>query len=151
MTTLMPPPQAVEAASAADAACLAHSLQLAVERRPDLDLAVFPRLFERCPSARPLFNVFSPDFAPHGCATMVYSILELLQDQAAGKGYVAGYAQQLAAEHRGFGVHDPAHYAQVLDALLDVLASALGPDWTPEVAQAWQRQARTLQAHLTGA
>lgn len=44
----------------------------------------------------------------------------------------------LAIRHVEYGVV-PHHYAFVGDALLWTLERGLGTDWTPEVAEAWQR------------
>ncbi|MFN0184539.1 MAG: globin [Aquabacterium sp.] len=147
MTTPQPPCTT----DASDLALIDRALELAAQTPQDVTLQVYPRFFARCPAAAPLFTPISPDFAPHGCANMVMSIIELLRDAAAGKGYVAGYARQIADEHRSFGVHEPALYADFLDSLRDELAAALGPQWTPAMAQAWARQAHMLAGCMQAA
>jgi hemoglobin-like flavoprotein len=43
---------------------------------------------------------------------------------------------KMAQRHDGYGVK-PAHYEYVGKALLWTLEKAFGPEWTPDVAQAW--------------
>lgn len=135
-------------ATAPDLPLLEKTLETVAERHPDITPLVYARFFERCPEARPLFRVVDPQQPPHGCGQMLFEVLSLLQDCAAGRQHVASYAQQVDHDHRAFGVHGPALYAQFLAAVIDVLAQQLGSDWTPELAAAWARQSQALLQHL---
>ena len=146
MTTPLPP----DTADSSDLALIDRALELAAQAPQDVTLQVYPRFLAGCPAAAPLFTPV-PGFAPHGCANMVMNIIELLRDAAAGNGYVAGYARQLADEHRSFGVANPAHYAAFLAALRDEMAATLGPQWTTAMAAAWARQMDVLAGHLQAA
>jgi hemoglobin-like flavoprotein len=131
-----------------DAALIEGTLELVAERHPDITPLVYARFFERCPDARPLFQLIDPAQPPHGCGQMLFEIVSLMQDCAAGRPHVPSYLAQVDQDHRGFGAHEPAHFAGFLAALTDVLAQQLGADWTPSHAQAWARQSQTLLRHL---
>ncbi len=142
ITHLLPPD------NAPDLALLERTLELAAERHPDITPLVYARFFERCPQARTLFELIAPDQPPRGCGQMLFEILSLLVDCAAGRPHVAPYAHQVDHDHHAFGVDDPNLYAAFLDAVVDVLALQLGADWTTDLAAAWARQCRALLQHL---
>ena len=142
LTKLLPPQ------ASSDLPLLDRTLELTAERHPDITPLVYARFFERCPQARSLFEMVAPGQPPRGCGQMLFEILSLLQDCAAGRPHVASYAHQIDHDHRGFGVHDRALYAQFLDAVIDVLAEQLGADWTPDLAGAWARQSQALLRQL---
>ena len=52
-------------------------------------------------------------------------------------------ARNLAVKHLDYGV-EPIHYTYVGNALLRTLKKGLGPDYTPEVRDAWVAAFRTL-------
>ncbi len=131
-----------------DLPVLERTLELAAERHPDITPRVYACFFERCPQARPLFEVITPDQPPRGCGQMLFEILSLLVDCAAGRPHVAPYVQQVGHDHRAFGVGDPGLYGAFLAAVVEVLAEQLGDDWTPEIAAAWSRQTQALLQHL---
>ena len=56
-------------------------------------------------------------------------------------------ASRLAKHHVSYGV-EPKHYAPVGDALLWTLEKGLGPDWTPELAEAWGAAYGTLSGYM---
>ena len=51
----------------------------------------------------------------------------------------------VAASHTGYGV-TPEMYARVGKVLLETLAVAVGPEWTPEAAASWSE----AYEHVTG-
>jgi hemoglobin-like flavoprotein len=120
------------------------SLELAVAQCEDLAPAVFARFFARCPAATALFTVPDAAMPPLGCGQMVFEIISLLLDSAAGKPYVAPYMHQIASEHCAFKVEDATLYPEFMASLVDVLAGLLGTQWSPAYAQAWERQSRRL-------
>jgi hemoglobin-like flavoprotein len=145
---LQPPAEATGDLALNDAALIDHALEIAAERHPDISPLVYARFFERCPEAQTLFRVVDPAQPPHGCGQMLFEIISLLQDGAAGRPHVPSYLQQVGHDHRGFGVHEAGFYADFLGALTDVVAQQLGGDWTPAHAQAWARQTESLLRHL---
>lgn len=91
----------------------------------------YGRLFELDPSLKPLFK---GDMKVQGqklmamIATAVGGLRVLDQ--------IVPAVQALAKRHVGYGVKD-SHYATVGAALLWTLEKGLGPDFTPEVKEAW--------------
>ncbi|SFQ29981.1 globin [Pseudomonas borbori] len=145
----MPNTQTVAADTPADdAALLEETLEMVSSRSEDLTPDVYARFFSRCPAASGLFTVIDPATPPMGCGQMLFEIISLLRDSAAGKPYVASYMQQIATEHAAFDVRDPALYREFMHSLADVQATLLGPDWSPAHAQAWDRQIAALLRHL---
>lgn len=134
-----------------DAALIAHTLELAAQKHDDIFPEDYARFFANCPASVPMFKVVDPSQPPHGCGQMLFEILSLLQDVAADKPYVASYMQQIASDHRAFGVGDPALYKKFLDSMVEVLAGLLGADWTVPHARAWERQSLALVKFLPGA
>ena len=92
----------------------------------------YARLFTLDPSLRPMFR--DTDLGAQGRKLM----------QAIG--FVVGHIRrpesllpvvaELGRRHGGYGVR-PEHYATVGTALLNTLATGLGPAFTPEVRDAW--------------
>ena len=56
---------------------------------------------------------------------------------------IIGAAQKLAVKHLDYGVI-PVHYTYVGNALLRTLKKGLGPEFTPELRDAWVEAFRTL-------
>jgi len=124
------------------------SLELALAQCEDLAPAIFARFFARCPAATDLFTVPDAAMPPLGCGQMVFEIISLLLDSAAGKPYVASYMHQIASEHCTFKVEDATLYSEFMAALVDVLADLLGARWSPAYAHAWERQSKRLLESL---
>lgn len=127
-----------------DRQLLNESLELALAQCEDFAPAVFARFFERRPTATALFEVPDTAMPPLGCGQMVFEIISLLLDSAAGKPYVASYMHQIASEHCAFKVEDPTLYPELMASLVDVLATLIGAQWSPAYAQAWERQSSRL-------
>ena len=91
----------------------------------------YGRLFEIAPQVRPLFK---GDIKAQGqklmstIAVAVASLDKLPE--------LVPVVQDLGRRHVGYGVKDE-HYDLVGQALLWTLAKGLGPDFTPEVKEAW--------------
>lgn len=93
--------------------------------------AFYDRLFTLDPALKPLFK---GDMAEQGRKLMmaigtVVASLDRLDT-------VLPTVQAMARRHVGYGVQD-SHYATVGAALLDTLAGAFGPAFTPELRDAW--------------
>ena len=63
--------------------------------------------------------------------------LRLLVEHLRRPGELAAILADLGRRHAGYGVR-PEHYPPVAETLLAVMAELAGPDWTPEVARAWE-------------
>jgi len=107
-------------------------------------LQFYERLFALDPSLRPLFG---DDIGHQGDKLMATlgSAVRHLSNPAVLDGALKG----LGERHRGYGVLEQ-HYATVGEALLSMLESSLGPEFTPDVRRAWvtlyDRVASVMQA-----
>jgi hemoglobin-like flavoprotein len=104
--------------------------------RPDMGrvaAAFYDRLFAADPSLRELFTS-DPEHQQRTFARELDAIMSSIRDHDR---FVAE-ASELGARHRGYGVRD-AHYGRAEEPLLGALAEALGPSWTPSVADAWRQ------------
>ena len=92
----------------------------------------YARLFTLDPSLRPFFR--DADLAAQGRKLMqaIGFVVAHLRRPESLLPAVAG----LGRRHGAYGVR-PLHYATVGAALLDTLAEALGPHFTPELRDAW--------------
>jgi len=99
----------------------------------------YQTLFTRAPALRPLFK---GDIAAQSetLMRMIGVAVSQLHDVPA----LLSVLQRLAARHPSSGVM-PAHHDAVGAALLQTLASGLGPAWTPPVRDAWT-EVNTLMA-----
>lgn len=91
----------------------------------------YGRLFELDPSLKPLFK---SDIKEQGkkLMTMITVAVRGLTDL----GKLVPAVEEMGRRHIGYGVKDE-HYATVGTALLWTLEKGLGPDFTPEVKEAW--------------
>lgn len=134
-----------------DSALLEETLEIAATRSDDITPEVFAAFFARCPEAQHLFTVLDPAAPPLGCGQMLFEIISLMTDAAAGRPHVQSYMHQIATDHVQFKVVDLALYREFLNALVDVLARLLGPQWTAAHAAAWARQGDALLKNLPAA
>jgi hemoglobin-like flavoprotein len=91
----------------------------------------YGRLFELDPSLRPMFTT---DLKEQGrklmrMIGMAVNGLDRLDE-------LVPAVRQLGTRHAGYGVRDE-HYDTVATALVWTLEQGLGPDFTPEVKEAW--------------
>jgi hemoglobin-like flavoprotein len=102
----------------------------------------YGRLFEIDPSLRPLFK---GDIVEQG-----RKLMQMLGVAVTGLDrldQIVPAVQQLGARHAAYGVKDE-HYATVAAALLWTLEQGLGPDFTPEVKDAWTAAYTLLAATM---
>lgn len=103
-----------------------------MERQSQVAALVFyQRLFELDPSLRPLFKTEIEKQAAK-LMDMLAAALSLLEKPDK----LAAVLEDLGARHVGYGVRDD-HYATVGEALIGMLASVLGEDFTAEARAAW--------------
>ena len=91
----------------------------------------YGRLFEIAPQVRPLFK---GDIKAQGRKLM--STIALAVGSLQKLPELVPVVQDLGRRHAGYGAKDE-HYDIVAEALLWTLDKALGPDFTPDVKEAW--------------
>ena len=94
-------------------------------------LVFYQHLFALDPALRPLFRN-DIEAQAQKLIEMLSAALGLLERPAE----LRVTLEQLGARHVAYGV-EPAHYATVGSALLAMLGTVLGADFTPEVRAAW--------------
>lgn len=103
-----------------------------VERQSHVAALVFYKnLFELDPSLRPLFTTDIETQAGK-LMDMLATALSLLERQD----QLTNVLEDLGARHVAYGV-ETQHYETVGTALLAMLESVLGKEWTPETRQSW--------------
>jgi hemoglobin-like flavoprotein len=104
----------------------------------------YNKLFEYEPSVRPLFKK-GMDAQGRMLMMTLKVAVKALNDLDA----LVPILQQLAKKHVSYGVRAE-HYTPVGNALLFTLKTGLGPDWNPELRQAWvdvyRLMAQTMKA-----
>ena len=103
--------------------------------KPRLDefgASFYQTLFSLYPEAKPLFA--ATDMAQQQQKLTVS--LAFVVDNLRHPETLVNTLQALGARHVGFGTQ-PEHYVLVGETLLTTFADYLGPDWTPELKQAW--------------
>jgi hemoglobin-like flavoprotein len=105
----------------------------------------YGRLFELDPSLKPLFKAPIEEQGRKlmGMITIAVNGLDRLEA-------LVPAVQELGARHVGYGVKDH-HYDTVGAALLWTLEQGLGPDFTPEIREAWSQTYSVLADTMRGA
>lgn len=111
---------------------LRNSFQLVVERNPDLTKRFYEILFERYPTLAPMFPVGRRGVQAQMLASALSAVMDHLDDAS----WLTAQLSALGTRHLDYGV-TAEMYGWVGDALLTTLAEVAGPDWTPELKQAW--------------
>ena len=102
----------------------------------------YGRLFDIAPDVKPLFR---GDMREQGRKLM--ATLAVVVNGLADLDAILPAASALAKRHVAYGV-EPRHYEPVGTALLWTLERGLGPDWTPELAEAWGVAYSTLSGFM---
>lgn len=105
----------------------------------------YDRLFETAPEVRSMFpqDMKEQKAKLMGMLGTAVSNLHKLDE-------ILPAVKALGERHKGYGV-TAAHYAPVGAALLWTLEKGLGPDFTPEVKEAWTETYTALAGVMTGA
>jgi hemoglobin-like flavoprotein len=105
----------------------------------------YDRLFETAPEVRSMFpqDMKEQKAKLMGMLGTAVSNLHKLDE-------ILPAVRALGERHKGYGV-TAAHYAPVGAALLWTLEKGLGPDFTPEVKEAWTETYTALAGVMTGA
>jgi hemoglobin-like flavoprotein len=104
----------------------------------------YGRLFEIAPQVRAMFPDDMTEQRRKLMATLAIVVKGLSNLET-----ILPAAASLATRHVAYGAKAE-HYPVVGDALLWTLKRGLGPDWTPEVAEAWTTAYATLSNFMIG-
>lgn len=126
--------------SAADAAAIEASLELAAQRGGDLAPAVYARLFERQPDMRALFWR-DANGAIKG--EMLAKVFEAILDFVGPRSYAHNLIETEVVTHEGYDV-PRAVFATFFGVVCEVVAETCGAGWTPAMASAWRRMLADL-------
>jgi nitric oxide dioxygenase len=102
----------------------------------------YGRLFEIAPEVRPLFK---SDMTEQGRKLM--TTLGVVTNGLKNLDAILPAARSLAVKHVSYGVRAE-HYQPVGEALIWTLEQGLGPDFTPEVRDAWLSAYTTLSGAM---
>ena len=109
-------------------------------------LFFYQRLFSVAPSVRPLFST-DIEVQSKKLTQMLTSVLGLAEKPEEFRSTL----EQLGARHVQYGAL-PDHYPIVVDALLEMLGTVLGADFTPKLRSLWTGLLNTIaQMMLAGA
>lgn len=112
---------------------------------PVLAECFYAQLFAQEPELR---HLFKDDMGEQRRALMV--TLGAIVSSLSNPQHLIPMAQKLGQRHVGYGVHAE-HYTMVGTALLSALAITLGPDFTPQVREAWAQAYGILSAVMVEA
>jgi hemoglobin-like flavoprotein len=116
-----------------NAAAITRSLEIAGERGGDLTDAVYARLFAEHPDMEALF-VRDTNGAVKG--EMLAKVFEMVIDLVDRGAYAEGMIRNEVVTHAGYDV-PPEVFPMFFDVVAEVLKGAAGPEWTPEMSEAW--------------
>ncbi|HEV2652154.1 MAG TPA: globin [Rhizomicrobium sp.] len=123
-----------------DAAVIAHSLELAGERCPDLTPLVYAKIFAQYPDMQPLFV---RDKTGQVRGEMLARVIEVVLDFIDGNHYASNLIASESITHDGYGVPRDI-FPKFFDALAETVREVIGADWTQEMDESWA----TLRAAL---
>lgn len=121
--------------SAADAALIEQSLELAAEREGDLTGRVYALLFARDPATEAQF-VRDTDGAIKG--EMLARVLDAVLDFISERRYAPVLIQCEVITHDGYDV-PPRLFMSFFGIVAEAVAGACGATWTPAMGAAWRR------------
>jgi len=112
-----------------------HSFELAAARCEDLTPLVYRRLFSQHPEAELMFRREGGELVK---GSMLALAIDALLDFAGDR---AGTFRMIGCEvqsHDAYGTPREL-FGQFFDVIADTLRDILGPEWSPEIEQAWRR------------
>ncbi len=110
--------------------------------------AVFAGVFARWPETERLF-VRDHDHAIRG--HMLFEVIEAVLDLAGDRRYARGLIATERVHHVDDLTVSEEAYVGFFAVLRDVVADALGPEWSPEMASAWDTLIADIAAPSGGA
>jgi hemoglobin-like flavoprotein len=119
-----------------------RSFELAAERCEDLTPLVYARLFHTHPE---MLALFGADIGDQVKGEMLARAIQSILDFIGEHHYAAALIRSEMVNHAGFQV-PPAVFSTFFATLAETLADLLGPDWTPDMAEAWRGLIQELAA-----
>ena len=111
-----------------------HSFELAAARCADLTPLVYRRLFRKHPEARMMFRSEGSDLVK---GSMLALTIDAILDFA---GERSGSFRMISCEvqsHDAYGTPREL-FGEFFKVIADTLCEILGPEWSPEIEQAWR-------------
>ena len=112
-----------------------HSFELAAERCEDLTPLVYRRLFEKHPEAAAMFRSEGSELVKGSMlALTIDAILDFAGDRS-------GHFRMIECEvssHDAYGTPREL-FGKFFGVIADAMRELLGPDWSPEIEDAWQK------------
>ena len=118
-----------------------RSFELAAERCEDLTPLVYRRLFDAHPEARTMFRTEGSELVK---GSMLALTIDAILDFA---GERTGHFRLIISEvssHDAYGTP-----RELFGVIADTMRELLGPDWSPEIEQAWQKLLGELDRVVT--
>ena len=123
-----------------------QSLVLLAERGIELRHGLYERFFAAYPARRADF------LCPEATSVrMTDETLQMMYGLAAEESWVWPLVAELSYTHRAYGRLPIEEYDSFIDLTVAELGDALGEEWTPAHATAWQKQAARLKAMVAKA
>lgn len=119
--------------SAADAALITRSLEIAAEHGGDLTAAVYARLFRERPDLEGLFSL-DTDGAVRG--EMLARAFDAILDYVGPRTYARTLIFAEATTHEGYAVPREA-FAAFFQIIADTVRDACGALWSADMSAAW--------------
>ncbi len=129
-----------------DAALIEASLLALAETGIELRHGLYRRFFAAFPERQAAF--LSTEATS---VRMTDETLQIMHGLAAGEGWAETLIAELIGTHRMYGDLPLAEYNAFIDLTVEELASALGPQWTADMALAWARQAERFKQRVAQA
>jgi hemoglobin-like flavoprotein len=111
-----------------------RSFELAAERREDLTPLVYRRLFREHPEAESMFRREANDLVK---GSMLALTIDAVVDFAGDR---TGHFRMIGCEvqsHDAYGTPREL-FGKFFGVIADTLREILGPDWSPEIDEAWR-------------
>lgn len=129
-----------------DAALIEASLLALAEAGIELRHGLYRRFFAAFPERQAAF--LSTEATS---VRMTDETLQIMHGLAAGEGWAETLITELIGTHRMYGELPLLEYDAFIDMTVEELATALGPQWTADMALAWGRQAERFKQRVAQA
>lgn len=123
---------------------IAWSLEEVAERHGDPTAAVYDRLFAQNPE---MAELFIGDKTGAARGEMLAVVFQTLLDFSGDGAFGANMIRAEIVNHENLGV-PPGVFATFFRTVMETLREMLGPDWTPQVAAAWNEMLGGLDAAI---
>ena len=130
--------------SFAGAGHIIASLELAAERGGDLTGAIYARLFATFPETEPLF-IMDRDGAVRG--NMLSHAFNTILDFIGERRYAHNFIASEIVTHIGYEV-PPDAFASFFTIMRDEIRVSCGPQWSPQMEDAWRRLLIDLERYV---